>query len=70
MRALTVHWAAQYLGAVSSFLSRMQNRVKKNSGKRKKKTKDGLRRDRKQLLVEALQPHSAHRLPKGSGTGV
>lgn len=38
--------------------------------KGKKKKKDVLRRDRKQLLVDALQPHSAYKLPKGSGTGV
>lgn len=59
----------QYLEAVSSLLRRIQHSLKNNSGKRKKK-KDGLKRDRKQLLVDVYHPHSAYKVPKGSGTGV
>lgn len=37
---------------------------------KKKKKKDGLRRDRNQLLADGLYPHSAYKLPKCSGAGV
>lgn len=59
MGCRTLKWSSHYQ-AEHNTASKMTAVTKQN----KTKKKDGLRRDRDQLLADVLHPHSAYKFPK------